>query len=178
MQEEFYYLGKITKLFGYKGEVIFYLDVDDSSEYENLEMVFIDLGGDLVPFMIESISLVKSNNAIVKLLDINNEDNARRLINASLKLPMSTLPKLQGNKFYFHEVIGFDVWDVNEGRIGVLKEVNDTTAQALFEIRDGFTEYLLPVADEFIVEVNRELKKLIVVFPEGLLDVYRKPEQE
>ena len=176
MKDEFYYLGKITKLFGYKGELVFYFDVDDVSEYEEMDMVFIDLHGDIVPFIVQKITFVKGNNAIVKLADIRNEESAKRLINCSLKLPLSTLPKLEGNKFYYHEVIGFEVWDKETGKVGIIKEVNDTTAQTLFEIQDGYTEILFPVVDKLILEINREEKKIVVEFPEGLLDVYRTDE--
>jgi 16S rRNA processing protein RimM len=38
------------------------------------------------------------------------------------------LPKLTGNKFYFHEVIGFEVED-KPGVVGKIESINDTTAQ-------------------------------------------------
>jgi 16S rRNA processing protein RimM len=37
------------------------------------------------------------------------------------------LPKLTGNKFYFHEVIGFEVEKL--GYVGKIESINDTTAQ-------------------------------------------------
>lgn len=178
MNNEFYYLGKVTKLYSYKGEMVFYFDVDDVNEYAGLDAVFIDVNGDIIPFVIETINFGTGQNATVKLIDIDTESDAKRLINKSLYLPISTLPKLEGNKFYFHEVLGFEVWDTNEGFVGIIESVNDMAAQALFEIKDGFTEILLPVVDEFIKEVNRKDKKLIVEFPDGLLDIYRQPNND
>ena len=179
MNEDFYYLGKITKLYSYKGEVVFFFDVDDISEYYTMDTVFIDIQGDIIPFGIEKINFGKNNyNATVKLTDIDNEADARRLVNASLYLPKSSLPKLKGNKFYYHEVIGFEVVDKNEGRVGVIESINDNAAQALFEIKDGYTEILLPIVDEFIIELDRKNKKIIVAFPDGLLDIYRQDEDK
>ncbi len=178
MNEDFYYLGKVTRLYSFKGELVFYFDVDDISEYSELDAVFIDINGDIIPFVIEKINFTTAKNAIVKLSDINTESDAKKLVNRALYLPISTLPELEGNKFYYHEVIGFEVWDINEGRVGVIESVNDMAAQALFEIKDGFTEILLPIVDNFIVEVNRKEKKVIVEFPEGLLDIYRSKEKE
>ena len=172
LKKDFYYLGKITKLFGYKGELIFYFDVDDISEYRNLDAVFIDINGDLIPFSIEKIRLHQGNTAVVRLQDIDKIDESKGLINSELYLPLSTLPKLEGNKFYFHEIIGYSVIDKVKGEVGVIEEVNDQTAQVLFVIKDGYREILFPVVDDLIDKLDRKEKKIYVQFPEGLLDLY------
>jgi 16S rRNA processing protein RimM len=178
MYKDYYYLGKITKLFSFKGEVVVFFDVDDISEYRGLDALYIDFNGDLVPYLIENISFGNSNSATVRLQDIDSEYAARRLVNCALYLPLSTLPKLTGKKFYYHEVIGFEVQDQKEGRVGIVESINDSAAQALFEIRDGFTEILLPIIDDFIIEIDRTNKIIKVVFPEGLLDIYRNKEED
>ena len=178
MLENFYYLGKITKLYSYKGEVVFYFDVDDVSEYIGLDAVFIDVKGDVIPFMIETISFTKGQSATVKLTDVDTEADARHLLNSALYLPIESLPKLEGNKFYFHEVIGYQIWDKEAGKVGVVERIIDDTAQPLFEIKDGFTEILLPIVDDFIQEVNRDKKRIDVIFPEGLLDIYRNEDED
>jgi len=38
-KDDFYYLGKIAKPFGSKGQVVAYLDVDEPSQYKKLESV-------------------------------------------------------------------------------------------------------------------------------------------
>jgi 16S rRNA processing protein RimM len=173
MKEEYYYLGKITKLFGLKGELIFFLDVDDINEYQGLDAVFMDLNGEKVPFMIDKFTLKTHNSAIAKLYDIKNADDALKFINKSLFLPIKTLPKLKGNKFYFHEVIGFVAIDKIEGEIGIITDVNDQTAQALLIIQDGNKEILFPIADDLIEKIDRKAKKVFLNSPEGLLDIYR-----
>ena len=172
-KKDFYYLGKITKLFGYKGEVIFFFDVDDITEYQGLDAVFIDVNGDLVPFIIEKLRLHQGNTAVVRIQDVNTIEEAQHMVNAELYLPLSTLPKLEGNKFYYHEIIGYTVVDADAGRIGVVEEVNDQTAQALLVIKDGHREVLFPIVDELIDKLDRKEKSIYVRFPEGLLDLYK-----
>jgi 16S rRNA processing protein RimM len=85
---------------------------------------------------------------------------------------MDLLPKLEGDKFYFHEVIGFTINDQDFGEVGILQGINDSTAQSLFEIdRDGI-EILIPMNDEFIVKVDRKNKTILLNTPEGLIDLY------
>jgi 16S rRNA processing protein RimM len=43
------------------------------------------------------------------------------------------LPKLSGNKFYFTEVIGFEVEDKRLGVVGKIESINDSTAQPLLK---------------------------------------------
>jgi 16S rRNA processing protein RimM len=82
------------------------------------------------------------------------------------------LPKLSGNRFYFHEIIGFEAEDQRLGTIGEIVGINDSSAQPLFEIKKGEIEILIPMIDHFIVKVDRENKKIILDTPEGLVDLY------
>ena len=82
------------------------------------------------------------------------------------------LPKLSGNKFYFHEVIGFEVEDKRLGIVGEIQSINDTTAQPLFEVLNDGIEILIPMIDHFLVKIDRENKKVIMDLPEGLIEMY------
>ncbi|MCD4696592.1 MAG: ribosome maturation factor RimM [Bacteroidales bacterium] len=168
----FYYLGKIIKTSGFKGNLVFFFDVDDIDYYKSLEAVFIEVGVDLIPFAIKSLRMKTGKTAYVTLEDINSDEQAIALIGYSLYLPLSFLPELAGNKFYFHEIIGFTVYDTKHGELGKIEKVYDHGPQALFGITKGTKEILIPVADNIIKNVDRKLKKVTVETPEGLLDIY------
>lgn len=171
-KEDCFYLGKIVKKYSFKGEVLAKLDTDQPEIYENLDAIFLELRNNLVPFFVESSQLHKSTLLRIKFEDVNAEADADAIMKSGLYLPLDLLPKLEGDKFYFHEVIGFTIKDQNFGEIGILKGINDSTAQALFEIdRDGI-EVLIPMNDEFIVKVDRKNKTILVKTPEGLIDLY------
>ena len=108
----------------------------------------------------------------LKFEDVDTEADADALMKTELYLPLDLLPKLDGDKFYFHEVIGFKIKDKNFGDVGILKGINDSTAQALFEIDKNGTEILIPMNDEFIVKVDRKNKTIHVNTPEGLIELY------
>ena len=171
-KEDCFYLGKIVKKYSFKGEVLAKLDTDQPELYENLDAIFLELRNNLVPFFVESSQLHKSELLRIKFEDVNEESDADAIMKSGLYLPLDLLPKLEGNKFYFHEVIGFSVNDVSFGLVGTIKAINDSTAQSLFEIdRDGI-EILIPMNDEFIVKVDRDNKTIIVDTPKGLIDLY------
>ena len=171
-KEECFYLGKIAKKFSFKGEVLAYLDTDEPELYENLESVFVECGNNLVPFFIVSSSLHKNDFLRIRFEDMNTEEDADAIMGNAIYLPMSMLPKLEGNKFYFHEVIGFDIEDKRLGIVGKIVSVNDSAAQPLFEVVKGDTEILIPMIDQFLVKIDRKNKKVVMDLPEGLIEMY------
>ncbi|MBA4276969.1 ribosome maturation factor RimM, partial [Flavobacterium sp.] len=148
------------------------LDTDEPELYENLESVFVECDKHLVPFFIENSSLHKNDFLRIRFEDINTEEEADALLGNDLYLPLKMLPKLTGNKFYFHEVIGFEVEDKRLGYVGDIQSINDTTAQPLFEVLKDGAEILIPMIDHFLVKVDRENKKIIMDLPEGLIEMY------
>jgi 16S rRNA processing protein RimM len=171
-KKDCFYLGKIVKKYSFKGEVLIKLDTDEPELYEHLDAIFIDLRNSLVPFFIESSQLHRSELLRVKFEDLDTEQDVDSILKCDVYLPIEFLPKLEGDKFYFHEVIGFTVEDVNFGKVGVIKSVNDSTSQALFEIDRNGIEILIPMNDAFIKKVDKKKKLIIVETPEGLIDLY------
>jgi 16S rRNA processing protein RimM len=171
-KEECFYLGKIAKKFSFKGEVLVYLDTDEPELYENMESVFVELNKNLVPYFIENSSLHKNDFLRVKFEDVENEADADAIMGCELYLPLSFLPKLEGNQFYYHEVIGFEIEDQRLGVFGKIVSINDSTAQPLFEVLNGAVEMLIPMIDHFLVKIDRENKKVIMNLPEGLVEMY------
>ncbi|MFD0796259.1 ribosome maturation factor RimM [Maribacter chungangensis] len=171
-QEDCFYLGKIVSKYSFKGEVLVKLDTDDPEIYQNLESVFVSLGNNLVPFFIDRCRLHKSDLLRIDFEEVKTESDADRIMGSELYLPLTMLPKLTGNKFYFHEVIGFTVMDAVHGDIGTIQGINDSTSQALFEVLKGDKQLLIPITDAIITKVDRENKTIQVSTPEGLVGLY------
>jgi len=171
-KEDCFYLGKIAKKFSFKGEVLIYLDTDEPELYENMESVFVEFNKNLVPFFIENSNLHKGDFLRVKFEDVDDEAEADAIMGCEIYLPLNMLPKLEGNKFYFHEVIGFEIEDLRLGIFGKIVSINDTSAQPLFEVINGNVEILIPMIDQFLVKIDRENKKVIMDLPEGLVEMY------
>ncbi|WP_108425026.1 ribosome maturation factor RimM [Muricauda amoyensis] len=171
-KEDCFYLGKVVSKYSFKGEVLVKLDTDEPEIYENMESVFVSLGNNLVPFFIDRCRLHKSNLLRIDFEEVKDEPTADKLIGVELYLPLTLLPPLSGNKFYFHEVIGFTMMDGVHGDIGIIKAINDSASQELFEVDKNGKELLIPVNDEIITKVDRKAKTIHVNTPEGLVDLY------
>lgn len=171
-KEDCFFLGKIVKKYSFKGEVLVKLDTDEPELYGNMDSVFVEVRRNLVPFFIESSQFHKSELLRIKFEDVDTEEDAEALIKSELYLPLEFLPKLDDDKFYFHEIIGFKVVDKNFGHVGIIKSVNDSTAQSLFEIDRNGIEILIPMNDEFITKIDKTNQTIQVETPEGLIDLY------
>lgn len=172
-KEDYFYLGLIVRKHSYKGEVVIKLDTDEPQLYQELDSVFIEINNKLLPFFIENTLLQKGNQLRVNFEDVKSEQDADQLLKKPVYLPLTMLPKLEGNKFYYHEVIGFNVIDKQFGNVGKIKSINDTTAQVLFVLENADKkEILIPMINEFLITVNRDKKEIHVKTPEGLIEMY------
>lgn len=171
-KEDCFYLGKIVTKYSFKGEVVIKLDTDEPELYKNMESVYVEFGSNLVPFFIEKSSLHKGNQLRVQFEDVYSEEEADSILKCGIYLPLDLLPKLEGDKFYFHEVIGFKIIDASFGEVGEIVHINDKAAQPLFEIDRKGKEIFIPMIDDFIKEVDRTKKQIHVETPKGLIDLY------
>lgn len=173
--EECYFFGYTSKAIGKNGEVIIKHDVDSPQEYLELESMFVQLNkldNALVPFFIEQIEQHTSSTFKVKFEDVNDVIQAKELVGKQLFLPLTLLPKLTGNKFYYHEIKGFNVVDKHKGDIGKIKDVVELPQQAVLQIMFNNKEVLIPINDAVITAVDREITTIFVDAPEGLIDIY------
>ncbi len=174
--EECFYLGYTSKVHGKQGELIAKLDVDNPDKYNKLESVLVRLNkndNSLIPFFITHTQVLNNGTVKLKIDDINDVVQAELLVGKELFLPLTKLPKLTGNKFYYHEVIGFQVIDALKGSIGEIFNVLEFPQQAVLEIKNAQEkEILIPITDQIIKTVNRAEKTIEIDAPEGLIDIY------
>ena len=167
-----FHLGYVAKLHGFKGEVSLFLDVTNPSDYDDLEIIFVDLNDQLTPFFIEHSKIRNNGYLTVKLENIDSEIAAKRIVRRKVYLPEEILPVLEGNNFYDHEIVGYTVIDKNYGEVGILEMVIDNKVNPLLQINHHGTEVLLPLIDGLIQKSEREKRELYVNAPQGLIELY------
>ena len=170
--DDCYQLGYVVKPHGLSGALQILLDVDAPEAYSNLESVFVLKGQQLLPFFIESMA-VRGDKAIVTLEEVEDIEAAKALKGSQLYLPLTMLPELVGDEFYYHELAGFSLEDEAAKSVGSILAVVQAGAQDLLQIdHPSGKEVLIPLTDALIVKVQKKEKKLVMKIPEGLLDVY------
>lgn len=166
-----FYVGKIVKTHGLKGEVTLRIDNEQFDEIEELNYFLLDINDKLIPYFVENITF-HSNKSFVLFQDLKTLEAANQLVGISAYLPLDLLPEKDGNEFYSHEVVDFLVIDEEKGELGKVQEIIEYPTQSLIQIVINGKEVLIPIHDDIIQDVNREEKKIYIKAPNGLIDMY------
>lgn len=170
--DEYFELGYVKKTSGLKGMLLVQPDTDRAAHYLGTDAFFLEESGQAVPYFIEACTLDSKGLMRVRFEEIDDADAARRLVGKKVFLPLHQLPALVGKQFYFHEVIGWKAIDENNHTIGSILDVLDRGPQELLLVKSAEEkEIYLPLADDFLLEVDRAKRELKLVVPEGLLDL-------
>ncbi|MCS7028903.1 MAG: ribosome maturation factor RimM [Bacteroidia bacterium] len=170
--EGYYLLGYVARPHGIKGVLKLKVETDFPEKYRKLKHLTLKLKHKVQHFEVQSVSYTPPDEMLVSLKQISNRNAAEEWRGAEVWVSMDFLPKLEGKSFYFHEVIGFEVRDVVLGSIGKIELFYETAAHPIIAVNHQGKEVLIPAVDEFIVELNRDERYMIVSLPQNWLEIY------
>ena len=170
-KDKCFYVGKIVKTHGLKGEVTLRIDNEQFDDIEELNYFLLDINDKLIPFFIEDITY-HSNKAFVLFQDLKTLEAASQLVGTTTYLPLELLPEKTGNDFYSHEVVDYIVVDAEKGELGKVNDIIEYPTQSLIQIIKDEKEILIPIHDDIIKDVNREEMKIYIKAPNGLIEMY------
>jgi len=171
-KEDCFRLGQIRKPHGFKGELTAFLDVDSPAEYLELEVVFIETAGALVPWMIEKIELKNNGLIKLKLEGINDEAAAKNMGGSAMWLPASLLDEKDDGEAYLHDLIGYRVEDNALGHLGEVAEVIEHPGNTLLRLTGAGSEKLIPFQDAFITKTDKKLRIIKLSLPDGFDELW------
>ena len=154
-------IGRLTRTHGKRGE----LQCLMSNEYwDNAEANFLILKLDniLVPFRVLDWRGKGSDSLIFQLSHIHDEQEAQRLIGAEAFMLLSDMNQEDELLPTWQSLIGYRVVDTDQGDLGIVEEVDETTINTLITLNDG---RLIPIHEDFIIDINSEDKRLTICLP-------------
>jgi 16S rRNA processing protein RimM len=169
-KDEIFPIGQINKPHGVNGEMSFSFTTDVFDTEEVPYLIF-DIQGIFVPFFIAEYRFKSNETALIKLEGVISDEKARSFAGLTVYLPKKYLEQVEDTEIELDYFVGFTLIDQQAGELGVILEVDQTTENALFVIEKNDDELLIPVGDDYIVEIDHDNKKMIVNLPEGLLEL-------
>ena len=166
-KEDVFKIGRLGKTHCVKGEVSFHFD-DDIFDRVEAEYLVLDVDGILVPFFMESNRFRSSNLAYVIFRDVDTMERAAELTGCDVYFPRE-LAATEDEMPILEMLVGFELVDAANGQIvGRITDINDQTANVLFELDNGM---LIPASDELILNVDTEKEEIVMDIPDGLLSL-------
>jgi 16S rRNA processing protein RimM len=163
-------IGFISKTHGLKGEVVMQILQNAAVPFTELDVIYAQQNGNLVPFFVKSVS-ANASQVIFALEEIDTIQKAGGLKNNKIFLP-ETLKSAESKGFLISDLIDYTLMDKNLGEIGLITEVFEIPNNPLIQVFYQSKEALIPVNDAFIVNFDKRKKILTMNLPDGLLDIY------
>ncbi|MES2377090.1 MAG: ribosome maturation factor RimM [Bacteroidota bacterium] len=169
--EDCFRIGSVLKTKGLKGEMQMYVDFDNLDNID-FNAIFIEIGGKLAPFFVESIKYNMKNSAHLYLEDVDTIEKASALVRKDIYLPNKLKPKKKKSDFTLKDLIDFTAVDENEGELGKITAIHEYPQQLIASVTYKGCEVLFPLNEEIIVAIDVVKEIVTVDLPEGLLDIY------
>lgn len=166
-------IGTITKIHGLRGNVVVQCEEVLLEDFEG-EPVFLVLEGGPVPFFItpDSVRTRGGSSYLLHLGDVDTEKEALRLVGATVMIEASLIDDEESDDpTDIYRFVGYHTCDVNTQQIGVVEDVVDYSGNIVFTIVVNGKEVLLPLGDEFILDMDDDKRILYVSVPEDLLNL-------
>ena len=97
----------------------------------------------------------------VKLMGIEDRDQAQALRGAEVCVPRSELPQRDDRDFYRADLIGCDVVNLDGVDLGVVQHFLETPAQVLMVVR-GAREFWIPAVPQHLRRVDLQARRVVV----------------
>ncbi|MCY9356394.1 ribosome maturation factor RimM [Bacillus spizizenii] len=173
MTKRWFNVGKIVNTHGIKGEVRVISKTDFAEErYKpgNTLYLFMDGRNEPVEVTVNTHRLHKQFH-LLQFKERQSLNEVEKLKNAIIKVPEEDLGELNEGEFYFHEIIGCEVFTEDGELIGKVKEILTPGANDVWVIgRKGKKDALIPYIESVVKHIDVSEKKIEIEFMEGLID--------
>ena len=169
---QYFKIGKLAASFGLKGELVLEHSLGKKTSLKGLQKIFIEQGKEnFLPFFINGVNIKNDREVYLKLEGIDTKETARKLTPKEAWLTEEDFKKYAAASSPI-AMLGFHL--IHEGNdLGEILEVIEQPHQILCAILLNGKEALIPIHEESLEKIDTKNKKVFVVLPDGLLDIYR-----
>jgi 16S rRNA processing protein RimM len=104
---------------------------------------------------------------LLKFPGIDDPESASRLARSRLYVERAEMPPLEPGEYYHADLLGCRIVDSAGGELGRVDDVVPSGPYDLLVIRSGSREWMLPIVDEYVIDMDLEAGEILVSLPEG-----------
>lgn len=169
------HIGRILRAHGLRGEVKILSLSSDPDRFENLHECLLVSADEKIIQTIQ-IESARSNQEqiILKLKGVDDRNQAETMRGRFLSVNRENAAVLPPDHWFICDLIGCEVFDENEGALGVLTDVMQNAAQDVYTVHQtGQTDILFPALKSILLKVDIPGRRIDVRLSNGLYEVYR-----
>ena len=102
------------------------------------------------------------NNKILKINDISNRNEAKLYTNREFYLDRSVLKKTKIDEYYYVDLIGLKVYDVNNNFIGVVNDITNNNKFDCLRVRLSNNFSIIPFTKKNVNRIDLISNKLLL----------------
>jgi len=160
-------VGKIVNTHGVKGCMKVLALTDELERFDELDYVYTEI--DNMKRKVKDV-WYRKGMVYLELEGISNMDDAIKLKESFVSIEENQLKELPQDTYYIFEHEGLEVYSAEGEYIGKIKEVFQTGANDVYEVKNKTNTYYIPAIKDVVKEVNIKDKKVIINVIEGLLE--------
>lgn len=165
-------IGKLVASFGLQGELVLLHRLGKKTSLKGLQTIFLEERKDeMLPWFVSSTRIKSEEEIFIKLEGIDTKEGTRRVLQKEVWLPEEEFTQYAGSTAPI-SLVGYHLWEGKED-LGEILEVIEQPHQVLCKIDLNGKEALIPVHEATLQKLDKKNRKVHVVLPDGLLDVYR-----
>ena len=153
-------VGKINGFFGLQGWVKVFSYTNPRTNILNYSPWSIKVDGNFQSIDITS-GREQSKTIVAHIKGIDNREDSQKFIGQDIYINKQQLPELTQGEYYWHELIGFDVINKDEERLGTVDYFVETGANDVLVVK-GKKEYWIPYIEPFLVSIDSKNNKILV----------------
>jgi 16S rRNA processing protein RimM len=160
--------GKISKPYGLQGEVNVILEPRAGNNIEPDSPLFIIIDGQRVPFFVEEVELVSTEQAIIKFEFLNSLEEAREVSGCALYFDPRQQPEHADKGEDLATLVGYIASDKSLGRLGNISDYLPHPMNPLFVIKSEDRDLMIPAVWDFIERIDPRDQSVHFILPEGI----------
>ena len=163
-------IGTVVSKHGFKGSIKVNLLSIKFKRVPDIDFIFIDIDNCFIPFKVDNLSFSNDKCVILKLQEINSDNEASEVISKSVYLDKKYSKSIDKEDFLYDEFLNFLVYKDSK-KIGKIVNVISSLPQPVFEILINDKKFMVPIHNDFIEKIDRENQFIFLVIPDGLLEI-------
>jgi 16S rRNA processing protein RimM len=159
---EYLIVAQIVAPFGIHGEVKANIWTDFPDRLANRTSVFLGREGEQPrEYALRGVRF-HQGQVLLSFVGCDDRTSAEALRDLYVQIPAAEAAPTPNGSYYFHQIIGLDVWGTDGRLWGTVTEILTTASNDVYVVEGQHGQFLVPAIPDFVRQVDLEHGRMIV----------------